>query len=130
MGGLSGGSRQRWVASGPATPHLHSPTHRMQGGATARWCIPAAADATKVAACTTAVGAANTPTVTFSCVAGGSEEACMDMVSKGTADLVNLGGERLPARLPACASGCLPAGHSVIACLPARRSLPGRAAGA
>lgn len=57
-----------------------------------RWCIPAAADAAAVSACTQAVGLANTAGVTFTCVAGQSEEGCLDAISKGTADLITLGG--------------------------------------
>ena len=66
--------------------------HVMQA-ISARWCIPAEADAATTAACTAAVAGANAPGASFSCVAGGSQEACLDMISKGQADLITLGGE-------------------------------------
>lgn len=57
-----------------------------------RWCIPAAANPAAVAACTAAVARANSGAVTFSCLAGGSEEGCMQLIANSSADLTTLGG--------------------------------------
>jgi len=84
----------------PPTPDIRTsnapPSHlkTLQGGGTqVRWCIPEAANAALVASCTAAVAGANTQGVTFSCVAGGSEEACLEAIRNRTADLLTLGGE-------------------------------------
>ena len=48
-----------------------------------------------MARCTAAVAGANVAGangVTFSCVAGGSEDACLAAIQNGTADLLTLGG--------------------------------------
>ncbi|KAI7836214.1 hypothetical protein COHA_009895 [Chlorella ohadii] len=69
----------------------HCRTLLQGGGTQVRWCIPEAANAALVASCTAAVAGANTQGVTFSCVAGGSEEACLEAIRNRTADLLTLG---------------------------------------
>lgn len=78
-------------AHSPRSLYLPHP----QGGTQVRWCIPQEADAALVASCTAAVAGANVAGangVTFSCVAGGSEDACLAAIQNGTADLLTLGG--------------------------------------
>jgi hypothetical protein len=89
--------RTNWPTRAPAHPPLPPETRlppRLQAGAagTARWCIPFEADAALVQTCTDAVSTGNTANVSFVCVAGGSAEACEQMISMNTADLMVLGG--------------------------------------
>lgn len=76
----------------------HAPV--VQAATPIKWCIPAAATAAQVAACTAALAPANTAGATFTCVAGGSEEECLAMVKAGTADLITLGGAGAQAARP------------------------------
>ena len=55
--------------------------------------MPFAANEAAVQACTAAASKANTGSLQFTCVVGGSDEACLDLVSKSGADMVVLGGE-------------------------------------
>lgn len=63
------------------------------------------------------MGAANTADVTFTCVAGGSEEECMKAIADNKADITSLGGELVsstsapPPLRPSCSERvrlCLP----------------------
>ncbi|KAL4428192.1 hypothetical protein ABPG75_002281 [Micractinium tetrahymenae] len=63
-----------------------------QAATPVKWCIPAATNPAAVAACTAAVARANSAAVSFSCVAGGSEEGCMQLIANRSADLTTLGG--------------------------------------
>lgn len=78
-------------AATPTTPTPSAPT----GGAAnlARWCIPFPADAAFLSACTAAAAKGNTADVSFDCVVGGSQDACLQLIADGQADLIVLGGE-------------------------------------
>lgn len=54
--------------------------------------MPAANDAVAVQACTSAVALANTAAVNFTCVAGGSSDGCLELISEGGAEITTLGG--------------------------------------
>ena len=61
-------------------------------------CIPTEASPTDLTLCNNAVTLADTETIKFRCISGGSEELCMSKINDGSADLTTLG-----------ASGILPA---------------------
>lgn len=87
----------RYSPARPLPPRHMAPLHHAlepnsQAATPVRWCIPAAANPAAVAACTTAVARANSATVSFSCLAGGSEEGCMQLIANRSADLTTLGG--------------------------------------
>lgn len=84
----SSGSGTGTTAAPAATPS----TGGAAGTISARWCVPFEADNAFLLACSTAVSRGNANGVLFSCVAGGSNAACQDMVSRGDADLILLGG--------------------------------------
>ena len=84
----SSGSGAGTTAAPAATPSTGGAT----GTISARWCVPFEADNAFLVSCSTAVSRGNANGVLFSCVAGGSNAACQDMVSRGDADLILLGG--------------------------------------
>jgi melanoma-associated antigen p97 len=67
-----------------------------QQGSNVRFCIHEEVDAEWIAACNTAISAADTTSLSFSCVPGGSPDMCISMISQGKADLVNLGASDMP----------------------------------
>ncbi len=86
------GSGSASTTAAPSAPA----TNNNNGGSAAttmRWCVPFAADNAFLQTCTTAVARGNTKGVSFTCVAGGSNEACLDLISRSGADLLLLGGE-------------------------------------
>ncbi len=78
-------------------PHIRDPV--LQEATAVKICIPSAENQTYVDACTRAASRANTGDVAFSCVLGGSVEACSAMLKAGTATLVRMGGEHGPYSL-------------------------------
>ena len=84
----SGGS----TATTTAAPAAPAATAGSGSTTTMRWCVPFAADNAFLQTCTTAVAKGNGVGITFTCVAGGSNEACLDLISRGGADLLLLGG--------------------------------------
>lgn len=77
----------------PATP-TPTPSAPSAGASNAtRWCIPFPADAAFLSACSTAAATGNTADVSFDCVVGGTQDACISMIAAGEADLIVLGGE-------------------------------------
>ena len=64
----------------------------VQAATPVKICVPTPENQTFVDACTKAVSAANTDQVTFSCVLGGSLEACSTLMEAGSADLTRMGG--------------------------------------
>ena len=87
------------AAATPAAPAAAAgaaatPAAAGAGAAAARWCIPFPADPALVSACNAAVARGNAAGVSFTCVAGGSQAACLDLIRRGSADLILLGGAR------------------------------------
>jgi melanoma-associated antigen p97 len=73
------------------TPPPSVPPPTTTSSTIARICIPVETSTGFEATCTAAISAADTDDVTFSCVAGGSPDACMKMVSAGQAELISFG---------------------------------------
>lgn len=57
--------------------------------------MPAPNTPAAVQACTAAVALANTDAVSFTCVAGGDTEGCLELISQGGAELATVGGAPL-----------------------------------
>ena len=73
------------------TPPPSVPPPTTTSSTTARICIPVETSTGFEATCTAAISAADTDDVTFSCVAGGSPDACIQKVTNGQADLISFG---------------------------------------
>lgn len=77
--------------------HMVLPCPPFQAAAAAttevKLCIPSEVSSAYVTACTQAMSAANTGSVRFTCIPGGSPDGCSLLIKNGAAHLTKLGGE-------------------------------------